>query len=162
METDESNMYYCIIIKYTKAKVREVFLVFGYLYRQEQLPLILQGLVENNLHEMFVRFWYGLCIKPINSRVLGFLQSQMFFVIMFLPVCTPILQKFIFLSSFRYKQVETCFRDLDATFFLSCIGLIGPVLCLKEKNLTIFSLYLNWHHCSLLMPGNAFSDRKAS
>lgn len=35
METDESNLYYCIIVKYTKARVREVFLLFGYLYRQE-------------------------------------------------------------------------------------------------------------------------------
>lgn len=79
METDESNLCYCIIVKYTKARVREVFLLFGYLYRQEQLPLFLQGLVENNLHEVFVRFCCGLCIKLINSRVLGFLQSQMFF-----------------------------------------------------------------------------------
>lgn len=77
-------------VKYTKARVRGVFLLFGYVYRQNDFFVF----AENNLHVVFVWFWCGLCIKPINFRVLGFLQSQLLFVIMVLPVCTPIVEKF--------------------------------------------------------------------
>lgn len=126
METGESNLYYCIIVKYTKARVREVFLLFGYVYRQKLLPLFLWRIIY-----MWCLSGFGVvfALSQLISGIWVFTVPVVFCDCFFLSV----LQYYRSCSSFSCKQIKTSSRDLDATLFLSCIGLIGPFF-LKLKN----------------------------
>lgn len=77
METSENNLYYCIIVNYTTCPKSE----------QEKSSYFLVMYTDRNDFPCFCRFlwrliyrwyWCGLCIKPVNFRVLGFSQSQLF------------------------------------------------------------------------------------
>lgn len=43
METGESNLYYCIIVTYTKARVREVFFTFWLCVQTGMTSLVFPG-----------------------------------------------------------------------------------------------------------------------